>query len=125
VTPAAVAEVLSRAYAARGAPPPLASSPSAPPPAVLEAQIPPGGEADRRWLEERLRLRFGGLEDLGPAIPAERWCVTVRHLTTKPVPWTGGKTEERLVREWFFGPDPAAALAKARAWVEDQRRRAP
>ncbi len=137
---ATAAEVLAGARCGRPAPPSPATSPSAPPvkhsaqvnelrnsatcpSPVLELQLTARAEADRRWLAERLKTRFGGLEDLGGDYPAERFCVTVLRLATKPVPWTT-RTEERLVRKWFFGADPGEALAKARAWVEQQRRRA-
>jgi hypothetical protein len=91
---------------------------------VIELQLAAGAEADRRWLQEKLKTRFLGLEHLGAEIPGERYCATILRLAERPVPWTGGKTEHRLVHKWFFGADPGEALAKARAWVEQQRRRA-
>jgi len=86
---------------------------------VPTLQLSPAAAADQRWLEEKCRTRFAGLEDLGNEIPGERYCATVYRLVEKPIPFST-KTEEKLLRTWFFGPDPDGALAKARAWVEAQ-----
>jgi len=86
---------------------------------LLDVQFSPAAAADLRWLEEKCRTRFGGLEDLGDEIPGERYCATVYRLVEKAIP-SSTKTEEKLLRKWFFGPSPDAALGKARAWVEAQ-----
>lgn len=88
---------------------------------ALETQLTPQAAADRRFLEERIKSRYVGLEDTGPAVPETRWSVEIHRQVEKEVPFTyPPRTRSELRATWFLGATPDQALAKARAWVEEQ-----
>jgi hypothetical protein len=88
--------------------------------ALLETQLPAAAAADEAWLRQKIRTRYAGLEAAPTVEPDDgiRYWAIVRRIR-KGLD-EAGLYRERLVRVWFPGRDPTEALARARAWVEEQ-----
>lgn len=77
--------------------------------ALLELQLDARAREAESWLRAKAKKAFHGLEREADGM----WWVLLWRTRETP----GGGT--RLTGVWFPGTEPAAALAKARRWVEE------